>query len=134
MKDNGSRILIADDDENFLMSTIDLLRLKGYECYYAPDSKTVIETLKAVKFDLLISDINMPGNCNLELIKELKKIAEGLPIILITGHSYSDTQIIQSLKPPITACLGKPLDFEELLTHIRSSLKNGSQNPVIPQP
>ncbi len=134
MKDTGSKILIADDDENFLMSTIDLLRLKGYECYYAPDSKTVIETLKAVKFDLLISDINMPGNCNLELIKELKKIAEGLPIILITGNSYPDTQI-QPLKPPITACLNKPLDFEELLTHIRSSLKNGSeQNPVIPQP
>ncbi len=124
MKDNGSKILIADDDETFLMSTLDLLRLKGYECYYAPDSKTVIDTLKAVKFDLLISDIHMPGNNNLELIKELKEIAKGLPIILITGKSYSDEQI-QPLRPPVTACLSKPFDFEELLTHIRSSL-NGS--------
>ena len=91
--------------------------------YYAPDAKTVLDTLKAVKFDLLISDINMPGNTDLELIIKLKEIAEGLPIILITGSPHSDTQI-QSLKPPVTACLNKPLDFEELLIHIRSSLKD----------
>ncbi|MFQ5688582.1 MAG: response regulator, partial [Candidatus Scalindua sp.] len=60
MKNNTSKILIADDDETFLLATTDLLRREGYECYYAPDAKTVIETLKAVKFDLLISDINMP--------------------------------------------------------------------------
>lgn len=122
MKDNTIRILIADDNEDFLLPTIDFLRREGYECYYAPDSKTVIETLKAVKFDLLISDINMPGNNNLELIKELKEIAEELPIILITGGQITGRQI-QSLKPPITACLNKPFHYEELLIHIRSSLK-----------
>ncbi len=121
MKDQTSKILIADDDETFLLATTDLLRREGYECYYAPDAKTVIETLKSVKFDLLISDINMPGNNELELIKELPEIAEGLPVILITGSLYSDAQI-QSLKPPVTACLSKPLDFEELLMHVRSSI------------
>jgi DNA-binding response OmpR family regulator len=45
MKDNGSRILIADDDETFLLATTDLLRREGYECYYAPDAMTVIEIL-----------------------------------------------------------------------------------------
>ncbi len=121
MKDQTIKILIADDDETFLLATTDLLRREGYECYYAPDAKTVIETLKSVKFDLLISDINMPGNNELELIKELPEIAEGLPVILITGSLYSDAQI-QSLKPPVTACLSKPLDFEELLMHVRSSI------------
>lgn len=121
MKDQTIKILIADDDETFLLATTDLLRREGYECYYAPDAKTVIETLKSVKFDLLISDINMPGNNELELIKELPEIAEGLPVILITGSLYSDAQI-QSLKPSVTACLSKPLDFEELLMHVRSSI------------
>ena len=123
MKDNGSKILIADDDETFLLATTDLLRREGYECYYAPDAKTVIQTLEAAKFDLLISDINMPGNTNLELIIKLKEIAKELPILLITGYPHSNT-LIQSLTPPVTACLNKPLDFEELLTHIRSSLKD----------
>ncbi|MGR3301900.1 MAG: response regulator [Candidatus Scalindua sp.] len=121
MKKQPGKILIADDDETFLLATTDLLRREGYECYYAPDAMTVIETLKSVKFDLLISDINMPGNNELELIKKLSEFAEGLPVILITGSLYSDVQI-QSLKPPITACLSKPLDFEELLMHVRSSI------------
>ncbi len=125
MKDQTSKILIADDDETFLLATTDLLRREGYECYYAPDAKTVIQTLEAVKFDLLISDINMPGNNELELIKKLPEIAEGLPVILITGGQLSDTQI-QSLKPQVTACLNKPLDFEELLMHVRSSVKGNT--------
>ena len=126
MKDKAGKILIADDDETFLLATTDLLRREGYECYYAPDAKTVIQTLETVRFDLLISNINMPGNSELELIIKLKDIAEGLPIILITGSLHSDKQI-QSLTPPVTACLNKPPDFEELLTHIRSSLKNSSE-------
>ena len=122
MKDQTSKILIADDDETFLLATTDLLRREGYECYYSHDAVTVIEALKSVKFDLLISDIVMPGNNELELIKKLPKIAEGLPVILITGGKFSDTQI-QSLKPPVTVCLNKPLDFEELLMHVRNSIK-----------
>jgi DNA-binding NtrC family response regulator len=65
----------------------------------------------------------MPGNNELELIRKLSKIAEGLSVILMTGGQYSDTQIIQSLKPPVIACLSKPLDFEELMMHVRNSIK-----------
>jgi DNA-binding response OmpR family regulator len=121
MKDKISKILIVDDDETFLLVTTDLLRREGYECYYAPDAMTVIKTLKSVKFDLLISGINMLGNTGLELIKRLREVAAGMPVILITGSPYSDTQI-ESLKPPVTACLSKPLDFEELLMQVRSSI------------
>ncbi len=122
MKGQTGKILIADDDETFLLATTDLLRRKGYECYYVPDAMTAIETLKSVKFDLLISNINMPGNTGLELIKKLLDIAEGLPVILVTGSPFSETQI-QSLSPPVTACLNKPIDFEELLMHVRSSIR-----------
>ena len=122
MKVRTSKILITGDNETFLLATTDLFRREGYECYCAPDAVTVIETLKSVKFDLLISDINMPENTGFELIKKLPKIAEGLPVILITGGQFSDTQI-QSLKPPVTTCLNKPIDFGELLMHVRNSIK-----------
>jgi len=126
MKDKTSKILIADDDATFLFATADLLRMEGYECDCATDASKVVDILSLVKFDLLISDINMPGNTGLELIKKLPKIAEGLPVILITGSLHSDTQI-QSLIHPITACLNKPIDFEELLMHVRSSINNCSE-------
>ena len=126
MKDQTSKVLITGDNETFLLATTDLLRQEGYECYYTPDAMTAIETLKSVKFDLLISDI-MPGNNELELIEKLPEIANGLSVILITGGQFSDTRI-QSLKPPVTVCLNKPPDFEELLMHVRSYIKRNT-NP-----
>jgi len=68
------RILIADDEETFLFSTADLLREEGYECECASDSKTVIEMVKASRYDVLITDINMPGNSELELLKDISKV------------------------------------------------------------
>ncbi len=133
MKDQTGKILIADDDETFALATTDLLRREGYECYYAPDVMTVIQTLESVNFGLLILDIDMPGNSELELIRKLSKIAEGLPVILMTGGQHYDTQIIQSLKPPVTACLSKPLDLEELMMHVRNSGIRGFRNPSIPK-
>jgi DNA-binding response OmpR family regulator len=119
---NGSNSYVAKPisyDE--FVDKIKMLR-KDMSVTTPPDAMTVIDTLKSLTFDLLISVINMPGNTGLELIKKLQEIAEGLPVILVTGSPFSETQI-QSLKPPVTACLNKPLDFEELLMHVRSSIK-----------
>jgi len=121
MKYQTGKILIADDDATFSLATADLLRREGYECYCAPDAMIAIQTLKSEKFDLLISDINMPGNNELELIKKLTVIAEELPVILVTGGIPPDSQI-QSLKHPVPTCLNKPFDFEILLMHVKDSI------------
>ncbi len=121
MADSGN-ILIADDDETFLQSTADLLRREEYVCDCASDARAVIEILKLARYDLLITDINMPGNTGLELIKNLPKNAEGMPVILVTGNPLIDTEI-QSLKPPVVACMRKPLDFDKLLAQVSISIE-----------
>ena len=105
---NSEHILIIDDDENFLQSTADLLHRERYLCDCASDAKAVIEILKLTRYDLLIADINMPGNTGLELIKNLPKNTEGMPVILVTGNPLINTEI-QSLQPPVVACMRKPL-------------------------
>lgn len=117
MSDIG-RILIADDEDTFLRATADLLRRIGYECNCASDAKTVAEMLRSAKYDLLITDINMPGNKDLELIKDLQNYAKEIPVILMTGEP-SLLPTIQSVKPPVVACLIKPFDFDELLEHVK---------------
>ncbi len=121
MADSGN-ILIADDDETFLQSTADLLRREGYVCACASDAKAVIEILRSARYDLLISDINMPGNSELELIKNLPKTAEGMPVILVTGGPLINTEI-QSLQPPVVTCMRKPIDFDKLLAQVRISME-----------
>ncbi len=119
---NAGQILIADDAESLLLPITDMLRLEGYECNYVPDIKTVIEILECIKFDLLIADISTVGSSALELSKKLPDNAKELSIILVADVPFSEAQI-QSMKPFVTACLGKPLSFEELLKHVRCSIK-----------
>ena len=119
---NTGQILIADDADSLLLPISDMLRLEGYECNYVPDTKTVIEMLRCIKFNLLIADINTVGSRELGTIKELSDYTKELSIILIADVPLSEAQI-QSMKPLVTACLRKPLSFEELLKYVRCSIK-----------
>ncbi|MFQ5849808.1 MAG: response regulator [Candidatus Binatia bacterium] len=116
------RILIADDEESFLQSTADLLRREGYECSCALSAKTAAEMLGKEDYDLLIADIKMPGNPDLELIRELPRDAKGMPVILVTGYP-SVKSAVQAIQLPVVAYLIKPVDFSDLLAQVQSAVK-----------
>lgn len=116
------RILLADDERVFLESTADLLRREGYNCDCVDDGVEAADRLYRGNYELLIADIKMNGNENLELIKNLPGIAEGLPVILVTGYPALKTAI-QSINLPVMAYMLKPLEFFELLDHVRVSIK-----------
>lgn len=116
------RILVADDEETFLHSTARLLRREGYECACASDATAVAEMLGAANYDLLIADIKMPGNAELELIRELPGLAKGMPVILVTGYP-SLHSAIHSIHLPVVAYMVKPMDFQELLAQVRSAIE-----------
>ncbi|MCK5381428.1 MAG: response regulator, partial [Candidatus Latescibacteria bacterium] len=116
------RILIVDDDETFLFSTADLLRREGYTCDCAPDAAAAAERLRAEDYDLLIADIKMPDNKELVFIRDVPRIAEGMPIILVTGYP-SLYSAIQSIQLPVVAYMIKPIDFDELLERVQRSIE-----------
>jgi DNA-binding response OmpR family regulator len=124
------RILIADDEETFLSATADLLRREGFQCETAVDGADAARRLEEGEFDLLIADINMPGNKNLDLVHELPKLAMGMPVILATGYP-SMTTAIQSVELPVCAYVLKPCEFGELLGKIRGCLDQASTSRAI---
>jgi len=115
------RILIADDEESFLYSTADILRREGYECSCASDARAAMEMLKEESYDLLIADIKMQGNSDLEFIKNLPQIAEGLPVILVTGYP-SLNSAIESIQLPVVAYLVKPFELNDLLVRVKDAV------------
>ncbi len=119
----AGRILIADDEEFFLRITSDLLVEEGYECVQSQDAKSALKLLKTSEFDLLIADIHMPGNSELELVKELQNIAEGMPVILITGNPSVETAT-KSIQLPVAAYMTKPLDIQMLLKYAKNAINN----------
>jgi len=122
MNETG-RILFADDEETFLQATCALLRQEGYECDGVADGAAAVELLRAKPYDLLISDIKMPGNVDLRLIREVPQITAGLPVILVTGYPSLNTAV-QAVELPVMAYLTKPFRFDALLQHVRAALKN----------
>ena len=115
------RILLADDEETFLHATADLLRREGYECETVPDAPSALAKVKGSPYDLLISDLELPGNENLALIREVGDVAGGLPVIIITGFP-STTSAIAAIELPVSAYLLKPVALPELLDRVASAV------------
>ncbi len=119
---NQGRIVIADDDALFRDTLASFLRQTGYECVCAPDSASAIQLLGASHFDLLISDLEMPGNENLDLIHQMSRLSPGLPVILLTAHPTIESAA-QSVRLPVIAYLVKPPNLEELQKVVRQSIE-----------
>ena len=112
------RILLVDDEETFLHSSAQLLRRAGYECDCAAGVDEAGSRLETGEYDLVIADINMPGNADLEFARTLAARDDGLPIILVTAYP-SIASAIESVELPVVAYLVKPFDFEELLAKVQ---------------
>ena len=124
------RILIVDDEDTFRNSTADLLRREGYLCDCSANAESAKEMLACSQYDLLIADIMMPGNVDLQFIREAPHTNEGMPIILVTGYPAVDSAI-EAIKLPVIAYLVKPFPFDELRTQVLHALERNQVNRAI---
>ena len=120
---HGGRILIADDEELVGNVLSQLLQAAGYYCEWVADAAEAIHALGRSRFDLLIADINMPGNRHLELMKELPQVAPGLPMILLTGDPSVESAA-SAVRLHAKAYLPKPPDLAELKSLVQESVAN----------
>jgi DNA-binding response OmpR family regulator len=109
------RILIADDDDAFCIATRSFFRAAGYECESAGDATLARQRIVDEEFDLLIADLNMPGNSGLELVQSIPELRAGLPVIILTGRPTLQSAT-RSVRLPVVAYLVKPPNPDELLT------------------
>jgi DNA-binding response OmpR family regulator len=115
------RILIADDDANYSNVLKRYLSREGFVCDCVPDGETAIAMLGEADYSLLISDIEMPGNTDLELIRRLSTVAPDVPVILVTAYPTVGTAL-ESMQLPVFVYLLKPIEFPELLNHVRNGI------------
>jgi DNA-binding NtrC family response regulator len=115
-------VLIADDEDTFCESTARLLRRESFGCQCAKDADEAIETLRQGRFDVLVSDIRMPRNADLRVVRKARELDCHLPVILVTGYPSVETAIC-GIDMAIDAYLTKPLDIDELLLHVRKAVE-----------
>jgi len=115
------RILLADDEPTFLSATADLLRREGFTCETATNGDAALVRLGEEDFDLLITDLEMPGNSDLRVLRELGDRGDRLPAIVLTGYPSVRTAMA-CIELPVAAYLTKPVDFPQLLEKTRMAV------------
>ena len=122
------RILLVDDNESFRQPLSKLLQQAGYELRIGNDGFEAVNAFRQQCFDLVITDIVMPGKEGLETIMELRRLQPQLKIIAISGGGRfsPDAYLPMAQRLGATATLEKPFSSEQILDLIASLLDNSN--------
>jgi two-component system cell cycle response regulator CpdR len=107
------RILIVDDDEQIREVLTDLLTIDGYEITSCEDGKSALEKIESHDFELMITDLGMPGMSGLELSGIVHEQNPDLPIAMITGWGTQLNKDEVALKG-IKAVISKPFHLKDI--------------------
>jgi DNA-binding NtrC family response regulator len=119
---NG-RILLVDDNEEFLDSTRDVLDNEGYDIVTATSGEEGIELAGAQTFDVVLMDIKMPGMNGVESFLEMKRRNPKVKVIMVTAYSVEDL-MRQALDEGVLAVLNKPLGMDRLFRTIEDAKRD----------
>ncbi|MFZ2634651.1 MAG: HD domain-containing phosphohydrolase [Desulfosalsimonadaceae bacterium] len=116
------KILVVDDEEAIRGLLKQILEREGYECELAEDAEKAADFLSKKRFDLVISDVQMPGKSGIQLLEEIKTRYPNLATLLISGHSDNKTAESAILKGAIDF-LVKPFQKEQVLISVANALR-----------
>jgi excisionase family DNA binding protein len=108
------RILVVDDEQAVRDLLAKTLTMADYDVDSAPDGASAIDRLRAVEYDLLITDLKMPGMDGLSVIREARRSAPDLPVIIITGYS-TEASAIEAINLGVAGYLTKPFRLPRIL-------------------
>lgn len=115
------RILVVDDEENFLSLVTKVLGKEGYEVRTAADGNQAWAWLEKESFDLALIDVRMAPIGGLSLLNRIKESYPRIRVIMITAYPTPETRDLASLKGAV-AYLVKPIDIYELKDAVRGHL------------
>ncbi|MGB8473979.1 MAG: sigma-54 dependent transcriptional regulator [Candidatus Acidiferrum sp.] len=117
-----AHLLLVDDDPNTLASLSRAFRLAGHEATVCDNAPRALELLRTESFDLILSDVVMPGKSGIELLEDLKHAGMKTPIVLISGQANVE-MAVKATKLGALDFLEKPLSTDKLLVTVENALK-----------
>ena len=123
------RILIVDDDPGQRSLLDSFLRGQNFETLLADSGERALELLPAGKFDMMISDVRMPGLSGLETLRRVRENFSDLPVLLVTA--YADIrEAVVAMRDGALNYLAKPIDLDELLATVRQATGMTDATPL----
>jgi len=117
-----AHLLLIDDDPNTLASLSRAFRLAGHDATVCDNANRAIELLQTQRFDLILSDVVMPGKTGMQLLEELKNSGLQTPIVLVSGQADIE-MAVKATRLGALDFLEKPLTTDKLLLTVENALK-----------
>lgn len=127
LPDNAPHILLVDDDQRIRDLLSRYLLEQGFRVTPAGDAASARAAMRGLSFDLVILDVMMPGECGLDLARQLKSVSD-IPICLLTARSEAEDRI-EGLEAGADDYLPKPFEPRELLLRLKNILRRGKPAP-----
>src|SRR5690349_12588224 len=117
-----AHLLIVDDDANTLASLARAFRLAGHEATVCDNAARALELLKSQPFDMMMSDVVMPGKDGLALLEDVRNAGIALPVVMISGQANIE-MAVRATRLGAVDFLEKPLSTDKLLLTVDNVLK-----------
>ncbi len=118
----SERILVAEDEEIMRITVVDHLRNQGWQVEEAVNGSQALELIRKNSYQLLLSDIRMPGMDGETLLGEVKKLAPRTEVVMMTAHGNTDNAV-NCLKMGAADYIQKPFDLDDLSFRINRVLE-----------
>lgn len=117
-----AHLLIVDDEANTLASLSRAFRLAGHEATVCDNPAKALELAKTQHFDLIFSDVVMPGKDGLTLLEELKAQGVTAPVVMMSGQAHIE-MAVRATRLGALDFLEKPISSDKLLLTVENALK-----------
>jgi putative two-component system response regulator len=122
-----SRILVIDDEDVIRMLVMEILETAGHEITGAESAERALTLLDHLEFDLVVSDVIMPGLSGLELLEAVRARRASLPVVLVTGAGTYDT-LSQALTRGAAGLVTKPFAHADLQAAVADALERSARS------
>ena len=116
-----ARVLVVDDEETIRNLLSKTLALADYEVDVAPDGRTAVDRMRIIQYDLLITDLRMPGVDGLGVIREARRLKADIPVLIVTGYS-TEASAIEAINLGVQGYLTKPFRVPRVLAAAAKAL------------
>jgi len=117
-----ARILIIDDDANTLASLSRAFRLAGHEATVCDNAARALDLAKAERFDLILSDVVMPGRDGITLLEDLKNGGVASPVVMMSGQATIE-MAVRATRLGAIDFLEKPISTDKLLLTVENAVR-----------
>jgi DNA-binding NtrC family response regulator len=122
MNDTQPHILLIDDEKIALTNLSHVLEREGYRITACMDGESGLQAMEKSAFDLVLTDLRMPGIDGMEVLKHIKATTPDVPVIMITGHATLDSAV-DAMKAGAYHYIAKPFRLAEAREVVRGALE-----------